>query len=83
MECRRETGLGTQRPNKPVPETSARADGLAQPSLEEPYAGNLLVRVRGGAGVKASALPGIVTIELPNSSRLHCHNSRTPLTFDF
>ena len=61
MECRRETGLGTQRPNKPVPETSARADGLAQPSLEEPYAGNLLVRVRGGAGVKASALPGIVT----------------------
>jgi len=63
MECRRETGLGTQRPNKPVPETSARADGLAQPSLEEPYAGNLLVRVRGGAGVKASALPGIVTVQ--------------------
>ena len=63
MECRRETGLGTQRPNKPVPETSARADGLAQPSLEEPYAGNLLVRVRGGAGVKAPALPGIMTIQ--------------------
>ena len=61
------TGHGTLRPEGLYKVRLHRVDGLTSLSLEEPYAGNLLVRVCGGAGGQTSGATRLFSAENPES----------------